>query len=148
MECLACQKHNDAEIILETDFWKIVIASDQAYLGRCFVILKRHRGDLAELENPEWIDFIAVVKNLETALKKSFGAAMFNWTCLMNNAYQNISPNPHVHWHFRPRYDRKVEFYGEIFEDFEFGKHYSQTRKREVPDEIKRKIVERIKENL
>jgi len=148
MKCDYCREENQDELIFETKFWKVVIASDQAYLGRCYVILKRHCGDLAELENSEWSDFIEIVKKIESALKKSFNATMFNWICLMNNAYKNDSPNPHVHWHLRPRYNHKVEFAGEVFEDPEFGHHYSKKRKQKVSDVVKKKIVDRIKENL
>jgi diadenosine tetraphosphate (Ap4A) HIT family hydrolase len=148
MKCDYCRELNKDELIFETKFWKVVIAPDQAYLGRCYVILKRHCGDLAELENSEWSDFIEIVKKVESALKKSFNATMFNWTCLMNNAYRNDPPNPHVHWHLRPRYNHKVEFAGEVFEDPEFGHHYSRERKQEISDVVKKKIVDRIKENL
>src|SRR3989344_6640821 len=130
MKCDGCQKTNKDELIFETKFWKIIIAPDQAYIGRCYVTLKRHCGDLAELENSEWSDFIELVKKLESALKKSFDATMFNWTCLMNNAYQHDPPNPHVHWHFRPRYRNIVKFEEDVFEDPEFGHHYNGERRQ------------------
>ena len=148
MKCNHCQKPNENELIYQTKFWKVIIASDQIYLGRCYVTLKRHCGDLAELENSEWFNFIELVKRLESTLKKSFDATMFNWACLMNNAYQNEPPNPHIHWHFLPRYNHKIEFAGEIFEDLEFGHHYNIERKQEVPSIIKKKIVDKIKESL
>ena len=148
MECISCQKPNYNELIFETKFWKVILASDQAYLGRCYITLKRHSGDLAELTDEEWLDFSELVKRLESALKKSFNATMFNWTCLMNNAYQNEPPNPHIHWHFRPRYNHKVEFAGLTFKDPEFGHHYDRARKQEVSNDVKRKILEKIRENL
>ena len=109
--------------------------------------LKRHCGDLAELKKEELLDFLEVVRNLESALKKAFGAVMFNWTCLMNNAYQAKIPQPHVHWHFKPRYDKKVKFAGLVFEDLEFGHHYSREEIK-VSDIIQKKIIEKIKNNL
>ncbi|MFH0819828.1 MAG: HIT family protein [bacterium] len=148
MKCDGCQKPNKNDLIYQTKFWKVTIASDQAYLGRCYITLKRHCGDLAELKNSEWSDFIKLVKRIESALKRSFDATMFNWTCLMNNAYQNDPPNPHVHWHFRPRYNYKVEFAGKIFEDPEFGHHYNKERGGEVSTIVKKKIVDKIKEGL
>ncbi len=66
----------------------------------------------------------------------------------MNDAYKKSPPKPHIHWHFRPRYDRKVEFAGLLFEDPEFGSHYDKNRTLEVSDETKKKIIEKIKENL
>ena len=148
MKCNSCQKPRKNELIFETKFWKVNLASDQAYLGRCYVTLKRHCGNLAELESSEWTNFVEIVKKLESALKKSFDATMFNWTCLMNNAYQNDPPNPHVHWHFRARYNHKIEFAGGVFEDSEFGHHYNRERKQEVSNNIKKKIVDKIRENL
>ena len=70
---------------------------------------------------------------------------MFNWTCLMNNAYQEPSPNPHVHWHFRPRYKHAVNINGVEFNDSEFGHHYSRERNQTVTPETKQKILSKIK---
>jgi diadenosine tetraphosphate (Ap4A) HIT family hydrolase len=86
MTCFFCENQDD--IITETDYWKVFISPNQTYLGRCFVVLKRHCGDLAELEKEEWEEYAGLVKRLEAALRKSFGATMFNWTCLMNDAYK------------------------------------------------------------
>ncbi len=112
------------------------------------VILKRHSGDLAKLKKEEWEEFIELVKKLESALRKSFDASMFNWTCLMNGAYQEKNPKPHVHWHFRPRYGHKVEIANLVFEDLEFGHHYDRTKKREISEKVRNIIISKIKENL
>jgi len=69
---------------------------------------------------------------------------MFNWGCLMNDAYQITPPNPQVHFHFRPRYDREVSFAGEKFIDPNFGHHYIREPKRLVSDGIRQKIVKAI----
>ncbi|MEK6860643.1 MAG: HIT family protein [Nanoarchaeota archaeon] len=149
MKCLHCESlYINKSLIYESKYWRITLAPDQGYLGRCYINLRRHIEKLSELKKEEWIDFAELVKIMESALKKAFCVVMFNWTCLMNNAYQDELPNPHVHWHLRPRYDHKVEFSGVIFEDKEFGKHYDRTRNLEVSDEIRNKIISRIKENL
>lgn len=138
----------DQEPIYETNYFKIFLSIKQDYLGRCVILTKRHRGDLSELNNEEWLDFAKLVKKMECALKKAFDATMYNWTCLMNNAFQKEPPVPHVHWHFKPRYNHKVEFTGETFEDPEFGHHYGRNRKKQVSEEIKKEIIQKIKENL
>ena len=143
-KCIICQYLKKDIPIYETKYWRVVLASDQRYLGRCFVALKRHCGNLAELKKEEWLDFAELAKKLEAALKKAFDATMFNWTCLMNNAYQEAHPNPHVHWHFRPRYNHKVKFAGLIFEDEEFGHHYDNVKSKEISTETKNKIIEKI----
>jgi diadenosine tetraphosphate (Ap4A) HIT family hydrolase len=141
-------KFDQKEIILETTQWIIILSKDQAYLGRCLVVLKRKCGDLAELTPEELSDFLEVVRKLENAFRKSFDATMFNWTCLMNNAYQESPPNPQVHWHFRPRYNHKVEFAGEVFEDTEFGNHYARGTNRKLTEKIRRSIVEKVRASL
>lgn len=149
MQCEFCNLgKNEKNVLLETKHWKVVLSSNQSHLGYCIVFLKKHCEDLALLKNDEQQDFFGIVEKLESALKKSFNATMFNWACLMNNAYQNSPPNPHVHWHFRPRYSSQVNFAGEIFEDKEFGHHYNIDNKKDVSKEIEQKIFNAIKQNL
>jgi diadenosine tetraphosphate (Ap4A) HIT family hydrolase len=91
-----------------------------------------------------------LLKKLEKALLKAFNATMFNWTCLMNNAYLEKPPKPHIHWHFRPRYEHPVNFGGMTFFDKEFGRHYKVDSERcgRVPNSIRKKIIERILDNI
>ena len=140
-------------IIKEMKYWQIKLNLDQAYLGRCVVVAKRKVGSLSKISKEEWEDFSNIVKKLEPALKKSFGARMFNWTCLMNNAfkaekYDNKEAEPHVHWHCRPRYNKPVNFEGETFKDPEFAHHYDNKRHKEVSEDLLKKIAERIGKEL
>jgi len=149
MECKYCKKSSqDGDFIYETKYFRVFLADEQSYLGRCVIALKRHCETLSDLNEEEWLDFAKLVKHLESALKKAFDATMFNWTCLMNDAYKSSKPNPHAHGHFRPRYNHKVKFAGLVFEDTEFGYHYDRTRTLEVSDEVKKKIIQKIKDNL
>lgn len=126
----------------------VVLATDQSYLGRAVVILKRHSDAFSDLKQSELEDLLALSKRLESGYKEVFGATMFNWSCLMNNAYQSETPNPHVHWHLRPRYDHDVEFAGQIFKDREFGCHYDDNKRLEIKTEVQKQIIERIREKL
>lgn len=134
--------------IYKTKYWNIELNKDQAYLGRCLIILIRKCDDLAKLKKEEILDFLDVVKKLENAIRKIFGATMFNWTCLMNNAYKSKNPKPQVHWHCRPRYKNPVKFSEIIFEDKEFAHHYNNNRHFEVSEEILNKIKNKIRDNL
>jgi diadenosine tetraphosphate (Ap4A) HIT family hydrolase len=131
-------------LIFETKFWRVSLAYDQSYLGRGVVDLKRHAASLSELSPAEWTDFTVVVKRLEGAVRRAFGARMFNWTCMMNDAYKEAAPEPHVHWHCRPRYDTPVEMDGVRFLDAAFGHHYDRSLRQEVPRDVRRKIIERL----
>ena len=134
-------------LIQETEYWQIYLAPSQRYLGTCVVVLKRHCSDLNELKPSEWIDFIEIVDKLETNLKKTFNPTLFNWSCFMNSAYRVNPPNPEVHWHFIPRYDYITKFEGLEFEDPDFG-YIPQPIERKVPENVMKKIIEKIKENL
>ena len=141
------------KLVFETEYWRIGLAEEQTYLGYCVVALKRQdgkRGDLVDLTQEEFLDFFTVVKKFEAALRGAFGATMFNWSCLMNNAYQLPDPKPHVHWHVKPRYSHSVEFEGEVFEDARFGHHYTllEDLNRIVSDDMQEKIIAKIQENL
>jgi len=148
-ECENCKllKENK-ELIFETKYWKIILADNQYYLGRCYIALKRHALSLSELTKEEISDFLEVVKKIENSIKKAFKADMFNWSCLMNNAYKEEIPNPHVHWHFCPRYKNKVEFQEVIFEDKEFAHHYDNKKELFISQDIRKEIIAKIKENI
>ena len=134
-------------ILFETKYWKIILVDDQYYLGRCILDTKREVGALRNLTKEEWEDLYELIKKLEGVIMKIFGAEMFNWSCLMNNAYKpdKEKPKPHVHFHFKPRYRKMVEFAGEVFRDEDFGHHYNDEHKKivnqEVFDAIRKKIL-------
>ena len=146
------QKSNmeqDQDLMYQTEFWKVILMPDQTYLGRCVVVLKRNCGDLAEVSHEEVLDFFDnVVKKLEVSFRNTFNATMFNWTCLMNNAYQEEVPKPQVHWHFRPRYKSPVHFLGETFIDPNFGHHYERATEKLINQDIRKEIIKQIASNL
>ncbi|MBI2103485.1 HIT family protein [Candidatus Woesebacteria bacterium] len=133
------------DFIFETKYWEIYLNPDQYYLGRCVVATKRDVGEMSLLTDEEWLDFADLVRKIESGFKKAFGATMFNWTCLMNNAYQKENPHPRVHWHLRPRYKNTAEFAGIKFEDKEFGHHYARSTESPVSEEIFNKIIKAIR---
>jgi diadenosine tetraphosphate (Ap4A) HIT family hydrolase len=130
------------DVMFETAHWKVILMANQTYLGYCSVSLKRRDcGDLADLTEEELLDFLQLVKKLENALRTAFKATMFNWTCLMNVAYQEIHPTPHLHWHFRPRYGHVVKFAGLDFVDRFFGHHYEWPPTERILDDQTRKLI-------
>jgi ATP adenylyltransferase len=150
MECEYCDKFkelNFGDYILDTKYWVILLAPNQSNLGTCVIPLKRHYGNLSGLKEEEWLDLINIIKRLEFALKKAFNATMFNWGCLLNNFYRKENPDPHVHWHFIPRYDHKIEFDGLIFEDPHFG--YMRPRaSKNISNDVRIGIIQKIIENF
>src|SRR4051794_9157183 len=102
--CAWSPENIEYPLVFETPFWRIVLAPNQALPGRCIVHLKRHCGDLADLTREALLEWLTVVQTLENALQSAFGATLFNWSCYMNHAYREETPNPHIHWWAVPRY--------------------------------------------
>ena len=148
MKCGVCEFSKE-DLIYETKYWDVIFSIMPAHLGRCIVVLKRHCGGLKDLSEEEWLDFQEIIKKMENSLKKSFGTTVFNWFCNMNDAFKNKPYNPHIHWHILTRYDHDVEIDGFVFTDPDFGHFPSDIdRKMEVSEEVKQKIISKIKENL
>jgi diadenosine tetraphosphate (Ap4A) HIT family hydrolase len=143
-------EHMKNNILFETEYWRAILADNQYGLGRGILDIKRDVGSLRDLNSEEWNDLHAIMKKIEHALIKAFGAEMFNWSCLMNHAYKREikKPHPHVHFHFRGRYKNPVEFAGVTFNDEEFGAHYNLNKDTRVSQEVFDKIKEEILKNV
>jgi diadenosine tetraphosphate (Ap4A) HIT family hydrolase len=149
VRCEYCEwAKEESDLITETRYWKVFLSDEQSYLGRCVILLKRHCESVSDINEAEWDDLHNEIKGLEKTMKKAFGATMFNLTCLMNNAYKKKPYHPHVHWHFRPRYDNKVKFAGLVFDDSRFGHHYDPKSSRKLDSKTRNLIINRIKKNL
>jgi diadenosine tetraphosphate (Ap4A) HIT family hydrolase len=148
MQCPICSwSSNDEDylFISETQYWRVCLAPNQSLLGRCVIHLKRHAGDIGDLTNDEWSDFLIVVKRVEKTLRFAFNATMFNWSCYMNHAYREDPPTPHVHWWAVPRYARAVRFGVRTFEDPHFGNPYDHGRWIDLPKHLRDEIANKIR---
>ena len=138
----------DYLLVYENPIWRVILAPNQYLLGRCVIHLKRHCGDLAGMTSEEVLDWLNVVKIMETALQKAFNATMFNWSCYMNLSYREKMPDPHIHWWIVPRYNHAVQIGSLIFADSRFGSPYDHEMWREIPKEVRKQIVERLQEAM
>lgn len=143
--CISCTSDPD---LFETTHWKVSLAPDQRYLGRSFVVLQRHAATLSDLTTEELLDWHHVVQIMEHTWNRALGATKLDWSCYMNLAYQFDPPNPHVHWHARPRYDKVQRVGGITFDDNEFGNHYSREEVRTVEAYVLQDIRSRIRDWL
>ena len=86
--------------IFEGNNWTIVFVDwCQEFVGDCIISCDKER--LSELTDEDWKELGKLEKELERVCKKLFNATMFNFACLMNNAYRD-NEKPHVHFHFVP----------------------------------------------
>ena len=118
--------------VYETAFWSVYLSDEQDYIGRCILVLKRHCSSMSEMNEDEWEDLRKLICKVETCLKTVLGAALCNWSCLMNSFYKESEPYPHLHIHVRPRYDKPVMVNGNIYTDSEFGHHYAVKKDGEI----------------
>lgn len=109
-------------ILYKSKYWEVVFVSwCQEFVGDC--IISCNKESLSELTNDEWLELGKLEKELERVTKKLFGATMFNFACLMNNAYRD-NEKPHVHFHFVPRYKNELKIFNKVYKDRHFGYNF------------------------
>ena len=103
-------------------YWTVTFGGwCQDHPGYC--IVGNDKESLSELSNDEWIELGIIEKELERVCKKLFDATMFNFACLMNNAYRD-GETPKVHYHFVPRYKKELKLFNKIYKDKHFGYNF------------------------
>ncbi|MFH1211553.1 MAG: HIT domain-containing protein, partial [Candidatus Woesearchaeota archaeon] len=80
-------------------------------------------------------------KKIKSALSETFHPDLYNYLSLNNST-------SHLHIHLIPRYSKKTELFGFVFEDSSFGKSYNRNPDFQVDEEILIQIKEKIKKNL
>jgi len=133
--------------------WDIIFGEwCQEYPGYC--IISSNKESLSELSNDEWQELGILEKELERVCTKVFGATMFNFCCLMNNAYRD-NEKPQVHFHFIPRYKKTLNLFNKIYKDRHFGYNFwkwslnkFKKQKDIFTEEERKKIYKIIKEEL
>jgi len=148
MACEICGNIPQEKIIWENRDWVLFLSDDQSYLARSIVACKRHCPSLSDISNAEWESLLEAIQKYETAASCAFHPTNFNWSCLMNNAYQEEKPQSHVYWHVRPRYKKPLEVAGISFADPEFGKHYDPKKKKEVSPKVEQEIIAQLKAGM
>ena len=93
----------------------------QEFVGQC--IISGHKESLGDMTSEEWIELGEIEKELERVCKKLFNSTMFNFACLMNNAYKD-NEIPHVHYQFLPRYKNELKLFGKTYKDKHFGYNF------------------------
>lgn len=140
------------DALFSTQYWDIALVNEDMYLGRLVIKTKENRVSLPDLTEEEQKDFFMLIKSVEAFFRETLQATMFNYSCLMNHAYRD-GENPHVHFHFRPRYKNPITILGHTFTDPNFGEHYiSPTLTRQethpLPEEVRVFITQHLVDYL
>ena len=97
-------------LIKEYDHWGVFLRVSHVTLGSLVIVAKSDATNLGKLTSDEWAEFAMVSNDMENLLRNTFGAEKFNYLALM-------MVDPHVHFHFIPRYSKPVEFNGRTYTD-------------------------------
>lgn len=98
--------------------WTVVFGSwCQEFVG--YSIISSDKENLSELTKEDWEELGLLEKELERVCTKLFKSTMFNFACLMNNAYRD-NEKPHVHFHFVPRYKDEINILNKKYKDKHF----------------------------
>ena len=109
-------------LLYKSKSWEVIHCDwCQEFLGQC--IISSNKESLSDLTDIEWQELGQIEKELERVCKKIFNATMFNFACLMNNAYRD-NEKPHVHFHFIPRYKNIVTIFNKKYKDKHFGYNF------------------------
>ena len=103
-------------------YWNVIYGSwCQEFPGYCIITSEKER--LSELTPEEWMELGLIEKELERVCNKVLKPTMYNFACLMNNAYRD-NETPHVHYHFVPRYKDKTTILNKTYKDKHFGYNF------------------------
>lgn len=114
--CKLCADLNG--VAFSTAYWQVVVNRNQNYLGKTFLVLKRHIEDPWQMSAAEWDELRPLAARLRLALIQLFQPDHFNYAFLQNQ-------DAHVHLHIIPRYATKRVFNGQFFSDGQLGMHYN-----------------------
>ena len=148
MTCEFCELTNEdfKDLLFTSDDWKVFLSKDQTYLGRSIVVLNRHTGSLSDLYPEEWMALQSAIIKIESVYRRLLGAQLFNWTCLMNDAFKQAEPQPHVHLHVRPRYAIPPMIEDNAYPDPNFGHHYQSHPIKELSAYERERLLFRLRE--
>lgn len=142
MTCKFCHRDNKNLVIKEYDYWTSELCNNQAYLGRCLVILKRHTEDLFDITKDEAEELFNISKSTRDSLVEIFKPDLFNYGSLGNFI-------KHVHLHIIPRYSKPRLFNGMEFVDAKWGDfYYPYDKNFKTSDAILANIVDKIQGDI
>jgi diadenosine tetraphosphate (Ap4A) HIT family hydrolase len=140
--CLLCSTDFSKSLLHEGKYWNIVLNIEQHYLGRSFIMLKRHEENVFKLTREEREELWDLAKKTVEVLTRVFHPDMFNFAILGKLATR------HIHLHIYPRYKEKRITFDETFEDERFGQNFGSYEKREIENEIFAKITNEMREEF
>ena len=103
-ECLICDRiykigaGTNPYFVAELETGYVVVGDFQFFRGYTLFLCKQHVGELHDLEVSTKLLFLKEMSEVAEAVYRGFQPRKLNYELLGNS-------EPHLHWHFFPRYD-------------------------------------------
>lgn len=135
--CFYCSKSQTLDDLMikicDLEVATLYLFKEQTYKGRCNVVFKEHKSELADLTAEEAGAFANDIARVGRALHKAFNPDKINYGAFADNM-------KHLHFHIVPKYEGGPSW-GKTFE-------MSPEPKKILSDSEYRDLINKIKENL
>ena len=142
-DCEFCNNKFEDTAIKDYDNWQVQLFTNQYYLGRSLIKLKRHAVDITEMKSEERKElFEKIIPELKNTLDQLYEPDLYNYSSLGNDCR-------HLHFHIIPRYKKERIVNSEKFKDENWNSHYKGYPKNpEIKQETFKNIKKTIKEKI
>lgn len=134
--CFYCSKNEDLDNLMikicDLKAATLYLFKEQTYKGRCNVVYKEHKSELADLTEEEAALYANDIATAARAIRKAFNPDKINYGAFADNM-------KHLHFHVVPKYEGGPEWKSMF--NMNPGKTY-------LSDEEYKDIIDQIKNNL
>lgn len=135
-------KDYSQNIVKKYKYWTVSVHTAQDYLGKCVIWCDRKDAiNLTDATDEELVEFGKIIKELKSAIEKSFQSDWMNYSFLGNQTR-------HLHCHMIPRYKDEREFNGHKFRDTRRGHNWLFDESVITSKELLQAIKTKLQENL
>ena len=100
--CFYCSKNQDLDNLMikvcDLDVSTVYLFKEQTYEGRCNVVFKEHKSELADLTEEEASKYSNDIARTARAIRKAFNPDKINYGAFADNM-------KHLHFHVVPKYE-------------------------------------------
>lgn len=123
--CELCNQ-DGGSVIYRDQQLRVVLVNDADYPGFCRVIWHAHVREMTDLSNQDRAHLMAVLWQVEAALRETMQPDKINLASLGNMT-------PHLHWHVIPRYADDPHFPAPV---------WAETRRRNQQSNLEQRVAQ------
>ncbi|WP_238917519.1 HIT family protein [Clostridium sp. YIM B02555] len=135
-KCFYCSKNEELDKLMikicDLEVSTVYLFKEQTYKGRCNVVFKEHKSEVAELTEQEASSFIKDVRRVAQAMHKAFTPNKINYGAFADTM-------KHLHFHLVPKYEGGPSWGG----TFEMNPQQVY-----LSDEEYNELIDKVKKNL